>query len=40
LKVTHVIGISKALKSKKLLAKFIGPYQILKLIGFILKLIM
>jgi len=35
LKVTPVAGVGKALKSKKLSPKFIGPYQILKQIGSI-----
>jgi len=33
LKVTPVNGVGRALKSKKLSPKFIGPYQILKRIG-------
>ena len=33
LKVTHVNGVGRALKSRKLTPKFTGPYQILKRIG-------
>ena len=28
LRVTHVIGVGRALKSKKLTSRFISPYQI------------
>ncbi|MCI77499.1 retrotransposon gag protein, partial [Trifolium medium] len=31
--VTSTTGIGRALKSKKLASRFIGPYQILKRIG-------
>ncbi|MCI55185.1 hypothetical protein A2U01_0076435, partial [Trifolium medium] len=33
LRVTLTTGIGRALKSKKLTSRFIGPYQILKRIG-------
>ncbi|MCI02642.1 retrotransposon protein [Trifolium medium] len=33
LRVTHVTGVGRALKSRKLTPRFIGPYQILKRVG-------
>ena len=33
LRVTHVTGVGRALKSKKLTLRFIGPYQISERIG-------
>jgi hypothetical protein len=33
LRVTSTTGVGRALKSKKLTSKFIGPYQILRRIG-------
>ena len=33
LKVTPITGIGRAIKSKKLTPKFVGPYQILKRVG-------
>ncbi|MCI85886.1 putative retrotransposon gag protein, partial [Trifolium medium] len=33
LRVTSTTGIGRALKSKKLTSRFIGPHQILKRIG-------
>jgi len=32
-RVTHVTGVGRALKSKKLTPRFIGPYQISERIG-------
>ncbi|RZB65706.1 Transposon Tf2-9 polyprotein [Glycine soja] len=33
LKVSHVTGVGRALKSRKLTPKYLGPYQILKKVG-------
>ena len=33
LRVTHVTGVGRALKSKKLTSHFIGPYQISERVG-------
>ena len=35
MKVTPVIEVGRALKSRKLTPKFIGPYQIFKRIGYV-----
>jgi len=35
LRVTPFTGVGRAIKSKKLTSKFIGPYQILRRIGFV-----
>jgi len=35
LKVTPVTGVGRGLKFRKLTPKFIGPYQILKRIGYV-----
>nr|XP_012574071.1 uncharacterized protein LOC101492935 [Cicer arietinum] len=35
LRVTPTTGVGRAIKSKKLIPKFIGPYQILKRIGLV-----
>jgi len=35
LKVTPTTGVGRAMKSQKLIPKFIGPYQILKRINFV-----
>ena len=35
LKVSPITGVGRALKSRKLIHKFLGPYQILKKIGLV-----
>ena len=35
LKVTPTTGVGRALKSRKLIPRFIGPYQILKRLGLV-----
>lgn len=35
LRVTHVTSVGHALNSKKLIPRFIGPYQIIQIIGVV-----